>query len=126
MTKAQQALKSDWWECKAVELQRAADRDNMTGFYNGLKEMWGPKKKGPVHLISTYRMETVSDSKRVVARWSELFQKLLNFHGDIETLDKIPQRITKTCLDKIPTMDEMARAEVPERWQSTWGRRNSR
>ena len=57
-------------------------------------------------------METFSDSKRVVARWSEHFQKLLDVPSDIdhEALDNIPQRIIKTSLDEIPTMDEMARA----------------
>ena len=41
-----------------------------------------------------------------------LFQKLLNVPCDIdhETLDNIPQRITKTSLDEKPTMDEMATA----------------
>ena len=74
--------------------------------------MWGPKKKGPVQLKSTDGMETFSDSKRVMARWSEHFQKLLNVPGyiDHEALANIPQRITKTSLDEIPTMDEMARA----------------
>ena len=62
-------LKSDWWERKAVELQRAADRNDVKGFYNGLKEVCGPKKKEPVHLKSTDGMETFFDSKRVVARW---------------------------------------------------------
>ena len=92
-----------------MELQRAVDSNNMKGFYNGLKEVWGPKKKGPVQLKSTDGMETFSDSKRVVARWSEHFQKLLNVPGDIdhEALDNIPQRIIKTSLDEIPTMDEM-------------------
>ena len=90
----------------------AADRNETKGFYNGLKEAWGPKKKGLVHLISIDGKETFSDSKRVVARWSERFQKLLNFPGDIdhEALDNIPQHITKTSLDEIPTMTEMARA----------------
>ena len=94
-----------------MELQRAADRNDMKGFYNGLKEVWGPKKKGPVHLKSTCGMETFSDSKRVVVRWDEHFQKLLNVPGDInhEVLDNIQQLITKTSLDEIPTMDEMAR-----------------
>ena len=112
LQKRTRALKSDWWERKAVELQRAADSNNMKGFYNGLTEVWGPKKKGPVQLNSTDGMETFSDSKRVVARWSENFQKLLNVLGDIdhEALDNIPQRIIKTSLDEIPTMDEMARA----------------
>ena len=38
--------------------------------------------------------------------------EVLNVPGDIdhEALDNIPQRITKTSLDEIPTMDEMARA----------------
>ena len=74
--------------------------------------MWGPKKKGPVHLKLTDGMETFSDSKCVVARRGEHFQKFLNVPGDIdhETHDNIPQHITKTCLDEIPTMEEMARA----------------
>ena len=74
--------------------------------------MWGPKKKRPVHLKSTDGVETFSDSKRVVARWSEHFQKLLNVPGGIDhdALDNIPQRITKTSLDEISTMAEMARA----------------
>ena len=95
-----------------MELQRAADRNDIKAFYSGLKEVWGPKKKGPVQLKSTDGMETFPDSKRVVARWSEHFQKLLNVPGDIdqESLDNIPQRITNTSLDEIQTMDEMARA----------------
>ena len=49
---------------------------------------------------------------RVVTRWSEHFQKLLNVPGDIdhEALDNTPQRITKTSLDEMPTMVAMARA----------------
>ena len=64
----------------------------MKGFYDGLKELWGPMKKGPVHLKSTDGRDTFYDSKRVVARWSEHFEKLLNAPGDIdhEPLDNIP------------------------------------
>ena len=99
-------------ERKSVELHRDADRNDTKGFYSGLKEVWGPNKKGPVHLKSTDGMETFSDSKRVVARWTEHFQKLLNVPGDTdhEALDNIPQRITKTSFDEIATMDEMGRA----------------
>jgi len=112
LQKCTRALKSDWWDRKAVELQKAADRNDMKGFYSGLKEMWGPKKKDHVNLKSTDGIETLSDSKRVVARWSEHFQKLRNVPGDIdhEALDKIQQCITKTSLDEIPTMAEMTRA----------------
>ena len=97
-----------------MELQRSADRNNITGFYNGLKKVWGP-----VHLKSTDGMEAFSDSKRVVASWSEHFQKLLNIPGDIDhkALDNIPQRIIKTSLDKIPTIASLK--------DGTWGRWNS-
>ena len=107
-TKRTRALKSDCRERKAEELQRAADRNDTKGFYNGLKEVCGPKKKGPVHVKSTGGMETFSHSKRVVARWSEHFQKLPNVHGDIN----IRHFIIKTGLGEIPTMDEMARANA--------------
>ena len=90
-----------------MALQRGADRNDMKGIYNGLKDV-----KEYVHLKSTDGMETFSYSKRVVARWSEHFQKLLNFPGDIynKSLDNISQRITKTSIDVIPTMIEMASA----------------
>ena len=86
-----------------MELQGAADRNDIKGFYRGLKE--------PVPLKSTDGMEIFSDCKRVVARWSEHFQKLLNVPDDIdhEDLDKIPQCITKRSFDYIPTIADMAR-----------------
>ena len=37
LQKYTQARKSEWWEMNAEELQRAADRNNMKGFYSGLK-----------------------------------------------------------------------------------------
>ena len=46
LQKPTRALKSDWWERKAVELQRAAYINNMKGFYNGLKEVWGSHEEG--------------------------------------------------------------------------------
>ena len=45
--------KSEWWEIKAEELQRAADRNDMKGFYSGLKEVWGPQTKQHVYLKSS-------------------------------------------------------------------------
>ncbi|KAK2164624.1 hypothetical protein LSH36_61g09069 [Paralvinella palmiformis] len=73
LQKRTRTLRSDWWEIKAVELQIAADKNNMKSFYIGPKEIWGPKEKGPVHLKSTDGIETFSNSKRVVTRWSEYF-----------------------------------------------------
>ena len=76
----------------------------MTGFYNGMKEVWGPKMEGPIFMQSIDGMETFSGSKTLVAKWSEHFQKLLNVLGDIDhgALDNIQQHITKTSLDENP------------------------
>ena len=37
------ALKSYWWERRAVEVQRPADRNNKKGIHNGQKEVCGSK-----------------------------------------------------------------------------------
>ena len=41
LQKYTQTQKSEWWEMKAEELQRAADGNDMKGFYSELKEVWG-------------------------------------------------------------------------------------
>ena len=84
LQKYTRARKSEWWEMKAEELQRAANRNDMKGFYSGLKEVWGLQTKQPVHLKSYYGLEIFTDSKIVMARWSKYFQNLLNVPGDIE------------------------------------------
>ena len=66
---------------RAEELQRAADRNDMKGFYSGLKEVWCPQTKQHVHLKSSDGLEIFTDSKSVMARWIEHFQKLLNVLG---------------------------------------------
>ena len=106
------ARKSEWWELKAEELQRAADRNDMKGFSNGLKEVWGPQTKQHVPLKSSDGLEIFIDSKSVMARWSEYFHKLLNVPGDIEpeVLESIQKRSVNTALYEKPTMDEMVRA----------------
>ena len=74
--------------------------------------MWGPQTNQPVHLKSSDGLEIFTDSKNVMARWSEYFQKLLNVPGHIEpeVLEIIQKRSVNTALDEKPTMDEMVRA----------------
>ena len=112
LQKYTQARTSEWWEMKAEELQRVTDRNDMKGFYSGLKEVWGPQTKQPVHLKSSDGLETFTDSQSVMAIWSEYFQKLLNVPGDIEleAMENIQKRNCNTAQDEKPTMDEMVRA----------------
>ena len=52
----------------------------MKGSYSGLKEVWGQQTKQPVHLKPSDGLESFTDSKSLMARWSDYFQKLLNVH----------------------------------------------
>ena len=74
LQRSTRARKSEWWEMNAEELHRASDRNDMKGFYSGLKEVWGPQTKQPVYLKSSYGLEIFTDSTSVMARWSEYFQ----------------------------------------------------
>ena len=70
LQKYTQSRKSEWWEMKAEERQSAADRNDMKGFYNVLKEVWGPQTKQPVRLKLSDGLEPFTDSKSVMTRWS--------------------------------------------------------
>ncbi|KAK2150311.1 hypothetical protein NP493_2802g00014 [Ridgeia piscesae] len=105
--------KSDWWEKKAVELQRAADRNDIKGFYGGLKELRGPTKKGPVHLKSTDGMETFSDSKRLQEKCIEqdrpLYMVFVDCNKAFDTVRRtgLLQLVRKYgCPQKFTTMME--------------------
>ena len=71
LQKHTRARKSEWWEMKADEIQRAAARNDMNGFYSGLKEVWSPQTKQLVHLKSSDGLEIFTDNKSVMARWRE-------------------------------------------------------
>ena len=102
-------LKTTWWEEKAEELQHSADRNDMKSFYAALKEVWGPQTRSTAHLKSLDGKETFSDNKRVLERWSQHFEMLLNQPGDIDptALEKINQQPLVTVLDDVPTLEEL-------------------
>ena len=64
------------------------------------------------NLKSSDGLETFTDSKSVMERWSEYYQKLLYVPGDIEpeVLENIQKHSINTALDEKPTMDEVVRA----------------
>ena len=68
LQKYTRARKVEWCEMKAEELHRAADRNDMKGFCIGLKEVWGPQTKQPIHLKSSDGLEIFIDNKSVMAR----------------------------------------------------------
>ena len=78
-------------------------------FYIGLKEVWCPQTRSTVHLKSLDGSTTLSDNKKVLERWSQHFETLLNQPGDIEPAarDRINQIPVVTELDDMPTREEL-------------------
>ena len=82
----------------------------MKGFYSGLKEVWGPQTKQTVYLKLSDGLEIFTDSKSVMTRWSEYFQKLLKWGHRARGAEKHTKVQRQYSLQEKATMDEMVRA----------------
>ena len=69
------------------------DINNMKGFYNGLKEMWGPKKKDPVQQKSTEGRQTSLDEIPTMDEMARAIAGLKN--GKAPGGDEIPAEVWK-------------------------------
>lgn len=58
-----------------------ACKNDMNGFYNRLKDIFGPKTKELVQLKSVNDQETFTDIEIVLTRWSYI-QQLFNVPGE--------------------------------------------
>ena len=105
-------LKSQWWEEKAESLQLAADRNDMREFYQGLREVYGPQKRGTTQLKTLDGDSILQDKNQILDRFAEHFNQLLNVPGDTDqrALDKISQRPTPNGLDNLPDETEFFNA----------------
>lgn len=78
LQKGTRKLKTKWWEDKAEELQYFANTNNMKGFYDGLKEVWGPRTNQPMQLKTLDGERLLTEDSQVLDRWAEHFSNLLN------------------------------------------------
>ena len=58
-----------WWSAKVAELQEAADRKDSKVFYNGLKEMYGPRESGASPVLSADGQKLLTDKTEILLRW---------------------------------------------------------
>lgn len=105
-------LKSQWWEEKAESLQLAADCNDMKEFYQGLREVYGPRKRGTTQIRTLTGEDTLQDKNQILGRFAEHFNQLLNVpaNTDQSALDNIPQRTTVNSLDELPDEKEFLSA----------------
>ena len=105
-------MKEKWWAAKAVELQEAADRHDMKAFYDGLKQVYGPKDSGSAPVRSKDGTNLITDREEILARWAEHFQTVLNQPStfDFSVLTDIPQWEEAPNLSCPPSQSEVIKA----------------
>ena len=102
-------MKSQWWEEKAEALQQAADRNDMKAFYNGLREVYGPQKRGTAQLFDVDGITILKEKDQTLNRFAQHFDQLLNVEGSVDpiALDSLPNLPPIHSLDEPPTFEEL-------------------
>ncbi|XP_048578500.1 craniofacial development protein 2 [Nematostella vectensis] len=105
-------LKTDWWERKAESLQQASDVNDMKGFYNGLREVYGPAKRGSTQLTATDGCTILQEKSEILNRFADHFDQLLNVSGLVDegALNSLQTRPEVVCLSEPPDIKEVVDA----------------
>ena len=102
-------MQDSWLSNKADEIQGFANRNNMKNFYDGLKEVYGPTTSGSSPLLSADGSTLISDKEKILERWAEHFDSILNCPSTIsgEAINQLPQNPFDETLDAVPTFEEI-------------------
>ena len=71
-------MQDKWLNEKADEIQCFADRNDLKNFYSAFKTVYGPTSSGSSSLFSADGNVLITDKKKVLNRWAEHFNCVLN------------------------------------------------
>ncbi|XP_076066121.1 uncharacterized protein LOC143039763 [Oratosquilla oratoria] len=110
--KTTRTLKNRWWREKACEIQQLADANDTRGFFNAVKEIYGPSTHGQAPLKSKDGTTILKSDTEIGDRWKEHFEDLLNHKVAIDrnVLNMIPKEAKEDSLAQIPSLDEVRNA----------------
>ena len=102
-------MKNDWFIKMAEDIQSAADRKDYKTFYDGINQIYGPRKSSTSPMLSADGTSLLADKTAILERWKEHFDSLLNCPSSVsdESILRIPDRPTLHGLDDPPTFDEI-------------------
>ena len=105
-------MQDKWLSEKADEIQCYADRNDMKNFYSALKTVYGPTSSGSSPLLSADGNILITDKEKVLERWAEHFNCVLNRPSTIneEAIARLPQVPIKHSLADVPTEAEVKKA----------------
>jgi len=106
------SMQDSWLSAKADEIQGYADRHDPKRFYDALKAVYGPQSSGSSPLLSAEGSTLLTDKKRILDRWVEHFNNVLNRLAAIndQAITRLPQLPINTEIDTPPTYEEVNKA----------------
>ena len=106
------AMQDAWLSQKADEIQKFADDNNMKGFYDSIKAVYGPQPASSSPLLSADGCELITEKPRILERWAEHFDNVLNRPSHIceDAISKLPQVDINHSMDDPPTLSEVEKA----------------
>ena len=105
-------MQNSWYSMKAEEIQSYADRNNTRRFYDALKAVYGPQTSGSSPLLSADGSTLLTDRDKILERWAEHFDTVLNRPSAInaDAIARLPQVKTNASLDDLITELEVRKA----------------
>lgn len=105
-------MENEWWKAKSCEIQSYADANNIQGFYNAAKTIYGPKKHSNYPVRSADGNTLYKNNSQILSRWAEHFENLLNQVNPTapHILDELPNLPMLDTLDESPHFSEVLRA----------------
>lgn len=109
--KTTRRAKNQWYLEKAAEIQKLADMHDTRGFYNAIKEIYGPtcSKECPVRDTEGRLLKQAPEIRN---RWREYYLQLLNATSvaDLEAIQSLPQYPEHASLGEPPSPEEVENA----------------
>ena len=98
-------MQDKWFREKADEIQCFFDRNDLKNFYNAVKTVYGPTSSGSSSLFSADGNVLITDKEKVLERWAEHFNCVLNHPSTInkEAIARLSQVPIKHSLADVPT-----------------------
>ena len=106
-------MQDTWLRNKADVIQSYADSHDLKNFYDARKkEVYGPTSSGSSPLISADGNTLFTDKEKILVRWAEHFNSVLNRPSSInnETINRLPHVPINEALDDPPTLLETQKA----------------
>ncbi len=105
-------MENAWWVQKTEEIQDQADCNNIKGFYDASKALYGPRKQAIAPVWSADGSTLFKDRHKILAQWGNHFEGLLNHTNpaDPHILDNMPELPPAKHLGTPPLYSELRQA----------------